>query len=204
MTFNERLSGILKSPVVRVCLIVIGIILLIDILSYVISSIYLARYMESKMNRSLKGYSVQIAKAYFHPLTLSLDLKHVTLVQQASPKPPVASINRLHLSIHWGALIRARLVGDFLIDRPKLYINLNNIREEQKSEVPIQKKGWQEAIESIYPLKIDVFRVWKSLPNGRNRCYRTTLPSMNTSRPVMLPSPSWAMVCAATVNHSLR
>ena len=69
-------------------------------------------------------------------------------------------INRLHLSIHWGALIRARLVGDFLIDHPKLYINLNNIREEQKSEVPIQKKGWQEAIESIYPLKIDVFRVY--------------------------------------------
>ena len=82
------------------------------------------------------------------------------LVQQANPDPPVATIDHLHFSIHWGALIKARLVGDLLIDRPKLYINLNNIRAEEKSEVPIRKKGWQEAIESIYPLKINVFRVY--------------------------------------------
>lgn len=160
MTFNERITGVIRSPVVRICLIVIGVILLIDVLSYVISSTYLARYMETKMNRRLQGYSVQIAKAYFHPLTLGLNMGNMILVQQANPDPPVATINHLHFSVHWGALIKARLVGDLLIDRPKLYINLNNIRAEEKSEVPIRKKGWQEAIESIYPLKINVFRVY--------------------------------------------
>jgi hypothetical protein len=160
MTFNERLSGIMRSRIILVCLVIIGIILLIDGLSYVVSSTYLARYMEGRMNRSLKGYYVRIGKAYFHPLNLSLDLRYMTLVQEANPDPPVASMNRLYMSVHWGALLKARLVGDMLIDRPKLYINLNNIRAEEKSDVPIRKKGWQEAVESIYPLKIDVFRVY--------------------------------------------
>ncbi len=159
MVFNERASSFVRSPVAWVIGAVIAVVLVITVLSYVVSSTYLARSMENKMNRSLKGYTVHIGKAYFHPLTLAFDLKDVTLVQQANPKPPVASINRLHLSVHWGALLSARLVGDFLVDRPKLYINLNNIREEEKSRVPVKKKGWQEAVESIYPLRINVFRV---------------------------------------------
>lgn len=159
MTFNERLPSFVRSPVAWVIGAVIAVVLLATALSYMVSSTYLARYMEHKMNRSLKGYTVHIGKAYFHPLTLAFDLKDVTLVQQANPKPPVASIKGLHLSVHWGALLSARLVGDFLIDRPKLYIDLNNIREEEKSKVPVKKKGWQEAVQSIYPLKINVFRV---------------------------------------------
>jgi hypothetical protein len=50
--------------------------------------------------------------------------------------------------------LRARLIGDFLIDRPKLYINLKHVRKEVQSKVPFKEKGWQEALESIYPLKI--------------------------------------------------
>lgn len=159
MTVNDRIRDFARKRLARIIAAIVVFLFVIDLLSYLISSSSLTRYMENRMNRSLKGYTVHLGQAYVHPLTLGLDLRHVDLVQQANPHPPVASMDRLHLSVHWGALLKARLVGDFLIDHPKLYINLNNINEERKSAIPIQKKGWQQAVESIYPLKIDVFRI---------------------------------------------
>jgi uncharacterized protein DUF748 len=81
------------------------------------------------------------------------------LTQNVSPNPPVANIEGLSATVHWRALLRLRLVGDFLIDRPRLYINLKNVRKEEESKVPLKEKGWQEALESIYPLKINVFTI---------------------------------------------
>lgn len=66
---------------------------------------------------------------------------------------------RLHASVHWGALLHGRLVADFLFERPKLYVNLTQVRTEIREKTPMRERGWQEALESIYPLKINVFRV---------------------------------------------
>ena len=111
------------------------------------------------MNRHLTDYTVRVGQAYFHPIGLSLDLDDLVLIQNEIPDPPVASIKRLHASVHWTALIKGRLVGDFLIDRPKLYINLKQARKEAESESTLEQKGWQDALEAVYPLKIDVFRI---------------------------------------------
>jgi uncharacterized protein DUF748 len=116
-------------------------------------------YLQRDINRQLKGYSVRIGAVSFHPIGFSLDLIDTMLIQNKHPDPPVMRIPRLHASVHWGALLHGRLVGDFLIERPKLYANLIQAKEEIKSKTPIQERGWQEALESIYPLKIDVFRV---------------------------------------------
>ncbi len=115
--------------------------------------------LERDINRQLKGYSVRIGAVSFHPIGFSLDLIDTTLIQNKHPDPPVVRIPRLHASVHWGALLHGRLVGDFLFERPKLYANLIQAKEEIKSKTPIRERGWQEAMESIYPLKIDVFRV---------------------------------------------
>ncbi len=111
------------------------------------------------MNSHLKGYTVHVGRAYFHPLTFALNLSDLKLTQDANPNPPGASIERLRARVHWGALLKARVVGDFLIERPKLYINLTNIKKEEQSKVPLKQKGWQAALESIYPLKINVFTI---------------------------------------------
>jgi hypothetical protein len=115
--------------------------------------------MEHQMNRNLKEYTVHIERAYFHPAAFSLDLDNLTLTQDAAPDPPVAYIRRLHASVHWRELLTGHLVADFLLDRPKVYVNLKNVRKEEESKVAFKKKGWQQALESIYPLKINVFRV---------------------------------------------
>jgi hypothetical protein len=139
---------------------VIGLLVLISLLlPYFVSSDILRQYMENKMNRNLKEYTVHIERAYFHPLAFSLDLDNLTLTQDAAPNPPLGYIGKLHAGIHWRELLTGHLVADFLIDRPKLYINLKNIRKEEQSKIAFRKKGWQQALESIYPLKINVFRV---------------------------------------------
>ena len=119
----------------------------------------LRRYTEAKMNRALKGYTVRIKKLDFHPHGFSLDLKGLTLVQDAHPDPAVADIPYLHASVNWKALLHGRVVGDMLIDRPKVYMNLVQLRKEIADPTPVKERGWQEALEAIYPLKLNEFRV---------------------------------------------
>ena len=115
--------------------------------------------LQRDINRHLKGYSIRIGAVSFHPIGFSLDLIDTTLVQDKHPDPPVMRLPRLHASVHWGALLRGRLVGDFLFERPNMYLNLIQAKEEIRSKTPLKERGWQEALESIYPLKINVFRV---------------------------------------------
>jgi hypothetical protein len=139
--------------------IIVGVILVIVALSYLVQSEYLRRYAERQMNRRLKGYTVQIGRAYFHPIGFSLDLDDLVLRQDANPEPPVAKVKRLHSSIHWRELLRTHVVGDLRIQSPKLYINVKNLRTEEKSKVSLKEKGWQDAIYAVYPLKMNVFRI---------------------------------------------
>lgn len=116
-------------------------------------------YMERKLNTRLKGYTVRLGGVHFHPLGFALDLTDVVIVQEANPESPVAWIPRLSASVHWQALLSARVVADFLLDRPAVYLDLRHVRAEEKSQIPLRDRGWQEALEAIYPLKINEFTI---------------------------------------------
>jgi hypothetical protein len=119
----------------------------------------LRRYTEAKMNRALKGYTAHIGKLDFHPLGFSLDLFEVVVIQDAHPDPPVASIPLLSASVHWRALLHGRVVGDIVIDRPVVHVNLAQAQKEIADPTPVKDRGWQDALEAIYPLKLNHFRV---------------------------------------------
>ena len=116
-------------------------------------------YLQRSINESLKGYTVSIGRAQFNPIGFSLHLYGLTIRQDAKPEPPIAIIPSLTASVHWSQIIRGRLVGDFSIDQPKLHLDLKNFQAEQKSATPVEDQGWQEAVQSIYPLKINLFTV---------------------------------------------
>ena len=134
------------------------VLILIYTLAFLIDE-PLRRYTEEKMNRALKGYTVHIGKLSFHPHNLSLTLKGLTVIQDAHPEPPVMDIPHLHASVHWRALLHGRVVGDMYIRRPKVYMNLVQLRKEIKDPTPVKDRGWQEALEAIYPLKMNHFRI---------------------------------------------
>jgi Domain of Unknown Function (DUF748) len=117
------------------------------------------RSMESELNARLKGYEVTVGRLDFHPFGFALDLENIVVRQTSNPEPPVASIPRLSASVEWRQLIRARLVGEIEIDRPSVNLNLAQARDEIKDPVPVGEKGWQRALEAIYPLKINLFTI---------------------------------------------
>ncbi len=119
----------------------------------------LRQRIEADMNRRLTGYTVSIRALNFHPLGFSLDLRDLVISQNAHPDPPVAHISLLGARVDWWALLHLRLVADFLMERPAVYINLRQFRQELKDKVPIKERGWQDALQAAYPLKINTFRI---------------------------------------------
>jgi hypothetical protein len=119
----------------------------------------LRRQMESRLNASLQGYAVTLQGLDFHIIGGSVDLVELVVVQQVNPEPPVARIPRLTASIQWGELLRGYIVADFLVDRPVLHINRRQLLSEAEDPVPVERRGWQEALEAIYPFRINTFRV---------------------------------------------
>jgi len=115
--------------------------------------------MEMEMNRDLKGYTVRIPKLHFQLLDLSLTLKEMTVVQQAHPEFPVISFPVLKASIHWSEIFSGKLVAEFRLDQPKININLLQLRSEVANKASIKERGWQQAVEEIYPLKINVLKI---------------------------------------------
>jgi uncharacterized protein DUF748 len=134
------------------------LLLLLFVLAYMIDE-PLRRRVERDMNARLKGYTVRIGKLDFHPIGMSLDLEKMYLYQDAHSDPPIAYIPDLHASVHWKALLHGRLVGDFQINEPKLYVNLAHFQAEAASPTPIKDKGWQDALYAAYPLLIDRFAI---------------------------------------------
>ena len=119
----------------------------------------LRRLVERQMNERLKGYTASVRKLDFHPIGFAIDLFDVVLVQNANPDPPVMRIERLSANVEWSALFRARLVADFSLVRPVLYVDRDHLETEKKDPTPVQDHGWQDALQAIYPLKINTFTI---------------------------------------------
>jgi hypothetical protein len=117
----------------------------------------LRRLVERQMNERLDGYTATVGALDFHPIGFAIDLRDVVLVQDANPDPPVMRMERLSANVQWSALIRGRLVADFELVRPAFYVNRNHLEAEEKDEVPVSEHGWQDALQAVYPLKINNF-----------------------------------------------
>jgi uncharacterized protein DUF748 len=119
----------------------------------------LRRSIERKMNERLTGYEVRIADLDLSLFGLAVTLEGVTVRQQANPAPAVADLPRLRASVQWRELLFLHLVADVLFDRPRVYVNLKQLRKEARDEVPVKDRGWQDALAAMYPLKINLLRI---------------------------------------------
>ena len=50
-------------------------------------------------------------------------------------------------------------MADVVIDRPRVHINLPQLRQEDRDKVDVEDRGWQDAFQSIYPLKFNRVQV---------------------------------------------
>jgi Domain of Unknown Function (DUF748) len=137
----------------------------------------LRRYLERQMNARLQGYTMHLGALDVHPFGFSVELEDVSITQDAHPDPPVARVPQLSASVQWRALLRARVVADVQVERPALHLNLTQLVHEAQDEVPVQERGWQEAVQAISPLQINELQVVEG---------EVTYIDKDTSRPVRL------------------
>ena len=135
-----------------------GLLLILAIAAHFFDG-YLRRTLEARINQKLHGYHVALGHAHLSPFGLGLTLRDVVIRQDANPEPPVASIPRLKTSVEWGAVLTGHLVADALFVQPQVHVNLPQLETEAKDPAKIKERGWQQAFESIYPLKFNLMQV---------------------------------------------
>ena len=137
----------------------------------------------------------------------TLELERLVVRQNAHPEPAVLDFPRSRCSLQWRALLLARIVGDCELEQPRLHIVSGQFLAEWRDDVAIEDRGWQDAIEEIYPLLINEFRIDDGLRRLRRRrsasirsCSsrsprpsRTSATSPRPKRPTPRPSrpPPW-------------
>ncbi len=119
----------------------------------------LRRRLETTLNAEMQGYTVQLPGVSLHPWSFSLTLLGLSVRQIANPDPPVLELREMTAGVHWRALLSLRLVADLDVLSPRVHFDSRILASEAGDAVPVQDKGWQEAIESIYPLKFNEVRI---------------------------------------------
>jgi hypothetical protein len=119
----------------------------------------LRRYVERHMNASLLGYTVRIGALDVRPFTLAIDVQDLVITQQTSPDPPVLRLPKLSARVQGRALLSARVVADVRVERPAVHLTPPQPRTGAHEAAHARGPGWQEALQTIYPLKIHELRV---------------------------------------------
>ena len=163
MTESTKEKPLVKKPeksrfVRYVVGIPVALVLILYVTSYIIDE-PLRRLTEEKINRNLKGYSVQLPKLHFQLLTLTATAEGLTLRQDAHPDPPIITIPILKTTVQWRAILSGRLVAESLLDQPNININLQQLQSEMSSRVSFKERGWQQALADVYPLKINTLTI---------------------------------------------
>ncbi len=117
------------------------------------------RLIEQRMNRALEGYEVEIQRVELQPAGFAVVVEGLQISQRAHPDPPVAHVDRLRASVQWRKLIRGALVADFSIEHPAIHLDRTHVVREANDARPVQDRGWQDALQAMYPLKINELRI---------------------------------------------
>jgi hypothetical protein len=142
---------------------ILSVLALVVLLAFLFADTVVAgpmrTWVERKLNSELDGYTVQLARVRPHLWRLAFDLEDLVLLQDTHPDPPVANFPALRFSVDVGELLRFKLVGDLVIERPAVHVNMVQLAEEAHGAVRLQDRGWQKAVESIFPIKLDRVQV---------------------------------------------
>lgn len=141
--------------VVLICAAAVAFLIIGLLVASLFTNGLIRGHIEQAMNKKLIDYHTTVGRAWLNLLDGDLTLMRVIVVQNAHPNPPVMDIGSITAHIDWGALLSGRVVAAFDIRQPRLHINLIQLEHESSNKIPVSKEGWQEALQNIYPFKIN-------------------------------------------------
>ncbi len=151
---RARRSRVAGWIIGTLAVLVVGVL----IASYFLDPIVRAR-VENAMNARLVGYHTSLNHAHLQLLSGSLILSGLVVKQNAHPAPPVADLPQVEFDLQWRELLGGHVVAQILLAHPQVHINLIQLRSERAYPVPLSKEGWQDALDAVYPFKVNLFRV---------------------------------------------
>src|SRR6266446_7442071 len=134
------------------------LIVALFIASFFLDDIVRAR-TQAAMNEKLKGYHVALARAHLQLVGGILTFNGLKILQQAHPHPAVADVPMMRFHVQVKELFSRRVVAEVLLSHPKVHIDQTQLVAEKKDKVPLRQKGWQDALEAAYPIKINRFTI---------------------------------------------
>ena len=101
-----------RHPVLRWTAAIVAVLIVIIVVGSFFINEPLRRYMESTLNKDLKGYSVRLPGLVFNPLLgFKITFKGLTIIQNQHPQPPVAKFTAISARVQGGGLLHGRLVA---------------------------------------------------------------------------------------------
>ena len=152
------LTGRWNRLLLRILLVVAALVAVVWIVSIAVER-PMRRQLEQRINASLTGYTATVGSVDLRVLGFGLDLYDVTVVQNSQPTPPVIYIPRWTTSVQWRAILHGALVADVSFRHPAFYVTLLQAQSEAAEPTPATDHGWQDAVTSIYPLKVNLFKI---------------------------------------------
>ncbi len=128
------------------------------VLSFFLDGIIRPRIVMA-MNEKLKGYHTTLPHAHLQIIGGRLTLRGLKVIQESHPTPAIARIDAMQFTIQWRELFTGHVVADVLLVHPAVRIDTAQFQAEKQDKVPLRQKGWQEALENVYPFKINKFRI---------------------------------------------
>lgn len=116
-------------------------------------------YVNKTLNE-IEGYSGHIEDVDIHLLRGAYLIKELKLVQTGDSIPiPFLDIERIDLSIHWGALLKGRVVGEVVMDRPLVNFALAEDESGEKVSQDGTEADWTEALDDLIPIQVNRFEI---------------------------------------------
>jgi hypothetical protein len=141
-------------------LIAVGVLVVVLVALDVLADEPLRRSIERRTNEKLQGYTARLGAADWSPWQFTtLALEQLVVRQNAHPEPAVLDFPESSCSLQWMALFRLRLVGDCELASPRMHIDSGQLNAERRDDIALKRRGWQDALEEVYPLLINEFRI---------------------------------------------
>lgn len=112
-------------------------------------------YVDRQLDR-IPEYEARIGDLDLNLWRGAYELEDVQLFKEGRPRtePAFFETARLDLGIHWGALLRGRVVGTAVLHRPALRFVL--AEKERRSQTGVEA-SWRERVDALFPFRIDRF-----------------------------------------------
>jgi hypothetical protein len=118
---------------------------------------YIVKDYVNKTLSEIPGYKGVVEDIDMNIWRGAYEIEMISLVKTDGKVPvPFFSADKIDLSVQWGALFEGSLVGEIVLENPKLNFVAGPTEEQSQSSIDT---SWTDKVKELFPLKINRFEI---------------------------------------------